>query len=134
MDSPVLLFDGVCNLCNGLVKFIIRHEKNSIIKFSPLQSPAAKVMLEKNGLNSDDVDLDSVVFIDNGKAYQKSEAVFRIAGYLKKPFSNFTIFRYLPSSFNNFVYRLVSGNRYSIFGRRKSCMVPNNNLKHRFIE
>ena len=91
MNSPVLFFDGICNLCNGLVQFVIKNEKNLLIKFTTLQSESGQLYLKQ--FNLDGKDLNSILFIENNIVYAKSEAVFKIANYLNSPWSSITMFR-----------------------------------------
>lgn len=131
MNNPVLLFDGVCNLCNAMVKFILNHEKNQSIQFAALQSPAAQRNLRTE--ISEKFYLESIIFIDNNIVYRNSEAVFRIAIYMKFPYSVLRIFRILPVWISDFFYRIVSKNRYSLFGKSNTCQIPDSKWIHRFL-
>ena len=130
-SSPIVLFDGMCNLCNGAVRFIMKYERNKELKFSSLQSDTGKRLLKDYShiiINSD-----SIVYIYNGKAYTESDAAIKIASYLKYPWSLLNTVRFLPESLTNFIYRIIARNRYRIFGRRDSCMVPDEKELDRFV-
>ncbi|MFT7249389.1 MAG: putative DCC family thiol-disulfide oxidoreductase YuxK [Psychromonas sp.] len=124
----LILFDGVCNLCNGFVNFIIDNDKKHQFKFASLQSDYAKRLL-KDRANL----LESVVFYDGKTFFEKSDAVFKIAenlpGYIW-----FTVFRFIPKGLRDVVYTLIAKNRYKVFGQRKSCRIPTPELKNRFLE
>lgn len=127
--SPVILFDGVCNLCNSSVKFIIRFDTKEIFKFGTIQSKQAHEILEhyKNELNSN-----SVILIENGILYQESTAALQIAKKLKY-FWIFYYLIYLPKKIRDPLYKLIAKNRYRWFGKKDKCMVPSEDLSHRFI-
>lgn len=130
-NPPVLIFDGVCSLCNGLVHFVLRHEKQPLIRFTPLQSEQAKALFKKHHINQPASN--SVVFIVDDRVFLESEAAFKLAGYLKFPYSTFVIFKILPLFITNGFYRVVANNRYKVFGKRDSCMVPDAHTSKRFL-
>jgi predicted DCC family thiol-disulfide oxidoreductase YuxK len=129
---PVILFDGVCNLCNGAVQFIIKRDHKGKLLFASLQSHVAKQLLGEFEIRTDD--LYSIIVIDNGKVYDKSDALIVIARHLPRPWSTLTIFRFLPNFFRDGLYKLVANNRYRIFGRQDACMIPTPELKSRFLD
>lgn len=140
-EGPVLLFDGICNLCNGAVQFIIRRDRAGRIRFAPLQSAAAEALLD--GLTRDLQTLsdsvgsgvwDSVICIDRGKTFTKSDALFHIAPYLRMPWPLIRILAIVPRPLRNALYDAIANRRYRLFGRRSTCMVPDDNLKQRFLE
>lgn len=131
-ENPLILFDGVCNLCNGFVQFIIRHDKKSKFRFASLQSPAAKNILEHFSVSADE--LKTLVLIDSGKIYFRSRAVLRIARQLDGIWKLSSVFYIVPRFINDAVYNLVSETRYRIFGKRESCMTPSPENSSRFIE
>jgi predicted DCC family thiol-disulfide oxidoreductase YuxK len=132
MDHPIVLFDGVCNLCNREVQFIIKRDKKKQFLFTPLQSKAAQVLLEKFNLPTSN--FDSFVLVENGKIYLKSTAVLRIARRLGFGWSLLYVFIIVPPFARNAVYDLVARNRYKWFGKKETCMVPTADLKQRFLE
>jgi predicted DCC family thiol-disulfide oxidoreductase YuxK len=140
ISHPIVLFDGVCNLCNYTVQWICRHDPHGTIHFAPLQSAAAKRLLA----NPDEVNpvdatalqgaLDSVVFIDTlGRVYTESDAILRICRHLNDPWRWLWGLRILPRPARNAVYRMVAKHRYHWFGRQASCMVPSEALRERFL-
>ncbi len=131
-DKPVLLFDGVCNLCNRWVNFVIGRDPEGRIMFAPLQSDAAGKLLDEHGLDPDA--MDTVVLIDGGRAYERSEAALRIAVYLKGPVRLLRIGRILPKKLRDALYDLVARRRYRWFGKRKECRMPEPGIKDRFLE
>ncbi len=127
----LILFDGVCNLCNGFVQFIIKEDKKKIFSFGSLQSDQALQILEnQNILNTKE--LDSVILIDDGVFYVESEAALRILHELPR-FRWLTFLRLIPTPLRDWIYRLIAKNRYKVFGRRDECMMPDPQLKDRFI-
>ena len=128
----VILFDGVCNLCNGAVQFIIKRDNTSKFLFASLQSDFGQSQLQKFGL--DPSKLHSIIAIDNGKFYERSDAALKIASGLAQPWPMLGVFRILPRFFRDWVYDLISKNRYKMFGKRESCMIPTPELKGRFVE
>lgn len=131
-DNPVLLFDGVCNLCNSTVQFIIPRDPEGRIQFAPLQSASGKALLSGHGL--DPGALDSVILIENGRVYQKSAAVIRVGELLGWPYRAASIGRLLPASVLDRLYDIVAANRYDLFGRKDACIVPTDDISDRFLE
>lgn len=130
-DHPVLLFDGVCNLCNGVVQFIIPRDPEGRIHFAPLQSDAGKALLSGHGLPSGD--LDSVVLVEDGEVYRKSDAVIRVAELLGRPYRAGAAGRAVPQSIRDALYDFVADNRYDVFGRKDQCMLPDEDVSDRFL-
>ena len=127
----VILFDGVCNLCNGAVQFIIKRDKTSKFLFASLQSDFGQSQLQKFGL--DPSKLHSIIALDNGKFYERSDAALKIASGLAQPWPMLGVFRILPRFLRDWVYDLIANNRYKMFGKRESCMIPTPELKGRFV-
>ena len=129
-ESNIIFFDGVCNLCNFWVKFVIRNDPSGIFHFSSLQSKFAKNFLEKKNIK---FDFETIIFYSKGKISEESDAIvsilyiiggfYRILSRLIKP---------IPINFRNSIYKLISKNRYQIFGKRKYCMIPDEKIKKRF--
>jgi len=130
-DHPVLLFDGVCNLCNGVVQFIIPRDPDGRIRFAPLQSAAGKALLSGQGLPPSD--LDSVVLVEDSEVYRKSEAVIRVAELLGWPYRAAAVGRAVPVSVRDAMYDFVAANRYDVFGRKDQCMLPDEDVQDRFL-
>jgi predicted DCC family thiol-disulfide oxidoreductase YuxK len=130
-DGPVLLFDGVCNLCSGSVRFVVDHDPEGRFRFAPLQSEVAREMLDEVGF--DDYDFGTVVLVDGDDYYTKSEAALRVARGLDSPWSLLGALRVVPRPVRDFVYDLVARYRYDVFGKRDQCMVPTPELSERFL-
>jgi len=133
-DGPVLLFDGVCNLCSHGVAFIVRHERASgrRIGFAPLQSGFARRALTERG--RDPYAMESMVIIDGERTLVKSDAALFVAGYLRRPWRWARWLGVLPRWFRDWVYGLIARSRYRVFGRRDACMVPTAELRARFLD
>ncbi|MBW6480727.1 MAG: DUF393 domain-containing protein, partial [Bacteroidales bacterium] len=126
----IIFFDGVCNLCNGSVNFVIRHDKRNIFHFSSLQWPFAKQVLDENYPVRND--FQTILYYENGKVFEKSTAVLRISRQLGYPWKAAYIFIVLPKFFRDAIYMFISRNRYKWFGKRDECMVPSLELKNKF--
>jgi predicted DCC family thiol-disulfide oxidoreductase YuxK len=130
-DHAVILFDGVCNLCNSSVQFIIKHDPRSRFRFAALQSEFGQDQLGKHGLSKDQ--LLTIVLLINGKVYDQSRAALEIARRLSGLWPMMYIFIIVPPFIRDMVYNWVSRNRYKWFGRQDECMIPTPELKARFI-
>ncbi|XP_058777109.1 DCC family protein At1g52590, chloroplastic-like [Vicia villosa] len=119
---PIMLFDGVCNLCNGGVKFVRDNDRNKTIRYEALQSEAGKMLLRRSGRAPDDIS--SVVLVENNRSYIKSEAVLKIMEYIDLPFPQLAfLLHFMPLFVRDFVYDNVANNRYTVFGRSESCEI-----------
>lgn len=127
-----VLFDGVCNLCNGTVQFIIKRDRAAIFRFASLQSDYAHTLLRKVNLPTDQ--LYSVIVIENDIAYQKSDAALRVAKHLPGFWRWLYILRFVPKFIRDSIYNFIATNRYRFFGKRDQCMIPTPELKARFID
>ncbi|MEI7669427.1 MAG: DUF393 domain-containing protein [Pseudomonadota bacterium] len=130
-NQSIVLFDGVCNLCNGFVQFIIKHEKKNKLMFASLQSEAAKKILVAN--NENPAQLNSVVLIIGNKVYKKSTAGLYILSALNGLYPMLFVFIIIPPSIRDFVYDIIAKYRYKWFGIRESCMIPTKELKEKFL-
>ena len=128
---PIVLFDGVCNLCNGFVQFVIKRDKHDVFRFGSLQSEKAQELLKPFG--SLGIELTTIVLLEGNRIATESQAVLKIAGKLGRGWSLFYWFIIVPKFIRDSLYRFVSRYRYSIFGQRDSCMVPTPGLKNKFI-
>lgn len=128
--SPVILFDGVCNLCNGSVLFIIKRDPQAKFRFASLQSDFGRQQLLKFNRSAT---LESVLLIEADKLYDKSTAALKIASKLSGLWPLLSIFRVVPKSWRDGVYTWIARNRYQWFGKREACMIPTPELKSRFI-
>ncbi|WP_440766165.1 thiol-disulfide oxidoreductase DCC family protein [Natronorubrum sp. DTA7] len=131
-DDPIILFDGVCNLCHGFVQFLVPRDTEGQFHFASLQSDVGQQLLADHGLEGHD--LDSVVLIEGDDAYVKSGAVIRIARRLGGIYRLLGPTRYLPRRLRDWAYDLVAEHRYRIFGQKEQCMMPTGNVQERFLE
>jgi predicted DCC family thiol-disulfide oxidoreductase YuxK len=130
-DTHILLFDGVCNLCNRIVQFTIKRDIKRKFKFASLQSDAGQELLKKFGLPAND--FDSFVYINGDNYFVKSAAALHVLKVLGGFWKIFYVFIYLPRRVRDFIYNRISKNRYSIFGKRETCMIPMPELRERFL-
>jgi predicted DCC family thiol-disulfide oxidoreductase YuxK len=121
-ENTILLFDGVCSLCNGLVKFIQTRKTSPDIRFAPLQSPAGKSLLKKFEFSSEDID--TVVYISGGRYYLKSAAILQILRDIGRGWRLFYGLVVIPRFIRDFLYDLIARSRYRIFGKSDSCIIP----------
>ena len=126
----LVLFDGVCNFCNGAVNFIIRHDDEKKFKFAPLQSEIGGQMRAKYGIGDD---IDSIILIENDKAYTHSTAGLRVAKGLGGIWSFGYALIIVPAFIRDWAYRLFAKNRYRLFGRQDACMLPTPDVRERFL-
>jgi len=130
-NNPIILFDGVCNFCNGIVNFIIRQDKKNLFRFAALQSESGKKLLEQYGI--DWKNNDSFVVIQNGKAYEKSTAALKVSNQLPWYWKWSQLFWILPKFIRDALYNIIAKNRYKWFGKKEECMIPTPELKERFL-
>ena len=132
MNEPsIILFDGVCNLCNGFVNFVIDRDPEGKFKFGALQSEEGQKLVHQYHLQ--DVPLESVILIENGIAYRESSAALRIAKGMKGGWKLFYAFLIVPPFIRNAVYRFIARNRYKWFGKQDTCRIPEPGIMKRFI-
>lgn len=129
--GAVVLFDGVCNFCNGSVNFIIEHDSRGYFKFSPLQSAAGEELLRK--FQIDRSETDSVILIEDDRAYEYSTAGLRIARKLDGILSWAYALIIFPAPIRDYLYRVFARNRYRLFGKRDACMIPTPEIRERFL-
>jgi predicted DCC family thiol-disulfide oxidoreductase YuxK len=130
-QHPVVLFDGVCNLCNATVVFIIQRDAAARFRFASLQSDAARTLLA--GLAAPSDLPDSIVLIEDGRLFTRSSAILRIAKGLRFPWPLAYAFMIIPRPLRDWVYSLIAARRYRWFGKRETCMVPTAELRQRFL-
>tara|TARA_R110002020_G_scaffold432079_5_gene642131 strand:- start:294 stop:698 length:405 start_codon:yes stop_codon:yes gene_type:complete len=131
-NHKIILFDGVCNFCNSTINFVIRKDIEDKFRFASLQGETGKLLLEKYKI--DTLATDSIVLIENDKAYTKSTAALHIARGLKGWYSLLYGFMIIPKFLRNTIYDYVARNRYKWFGKKDSCMLPNPSIKTKFID
>jgi len=130
--NKIIFFDGVCNVCNAFVDFVLKNNSNQDLYFSSLQSAFALKFLQER--NYDAKDLNTIYFFENGKITKKSEAVLSIAKYLKKPISYSQFLMLVPENVLNVAYDFVANNRYKIMGKKETCRIISELEKARFLE
>ncbi|NHM03633.1 thiol-disulfide oxidoreductase DCC family protein [Flavobacterium celericrescens] len=132
-DKKIILFDGVCNLCDTSIQYVIKHDKDDVFRFVALQSELGQKLLKHIGINP--IHIDSIVLYEPGIAYYyKSTAALQIAKGLKGIFTVATVFQILPTGFRDLIYEYVAKNRYQWYGKKESCLVPTPALKSKFLE
>ncbi len=130
---PVILFDGLCNLCAGSVRFVLERDPAGAFDFASLQSEAARRVRGEAGLTPADLP-DSVVLVDAEGVHVRSDAGLRIAARLRAPWPLVAVFRVVPRAIRDALYDFVARRRYGWFGKRDSCLVPTPALRARFLD
>jgi len=132
LQQKIILFDGVCNLCNSSVVFVLQHEPGPVFRFASIQSETGKELLLSCGLSENYAD--AVILIENGNFYSGSTAALKIGQSLKFPWSWVATMGFVvPRFLRDWVYRQIAKHRYQWFGKRDVCMVPTKELKARFL-
>ena len=131
-QQPVILFDGICNLCNASVQFVIKHDKQGIFRFSALQGHYAKEILP--GFEKDLKIIDSIILVENNQHYTKSSAALRIARRLSGLLPLLFAFIVIPKFIRDWFYDIIAKNRYQWWGKQESCWIPTPALKSKFID
>jgi|SRR5690625_4098765 len=134
IDSYIILFDGVCNLCNGFVQFVIKRDKKARFQFASLQSPVAERLLESYQLSTKSMESVILIHKNKNKVWTESSAVLRIHRKLSGLYPFLYVFIIIPKGIRDFFYRQISKNRYKWFGKREECMIPSPEIKKRFLE
>ena len=129
---PIILFDGVCNFCNRSINIILKHDKDSYFQFAPSQSNAGIDILQQFDL--DQKATASVILIDNEKIYTKTDAVIQIATYLTGWPKSFRLLKFIPKPIRDFAYDVIAKNRYALFGKKETCRIPDESIRHRFLD
>ena len=130
-SHSIILFDGVCNLCNSSINFVIKRDKDNQFKFATLQEETGQLLLKRYSI--DTLDTDSIILIENGKAYAKSTAALRVARKLSSAWPLMYGFLIIPAFIRNWVYDYIAKNRYKWYGKQDSCMIPTPELKSKFL-
>ena len=137
-SNPIILYDGVCGLCNRLVKFLLKHDKDSRLRFASLQSQFAEKVLRRHGFDAKD--LDTVHVVENydqpgERVLQRSDAILRAGRELGGFWgTSSSVAKVVPRPIRDLVYRFVATNRYSVFGKYDTCMLPDPNQRSRFLD
>ena len=132
VQNPVILFDGVCNLCNGSILFILNRDPSGIFRFAPLQSETGKNLLSKFDLPNDN--LDSIILVENNEYYLRSTAALKILQRLGALWKIVYVFMLVPRPVRDYIYDIVARNRYKWYGKRAECMIPSSDIESRFLE
>lgn len=129
-DHPVMLFDGVCIFCSKAIQFFIGIDKDEVIRYTTLQSEQGKLVMDKLKIPADKM---SVVLVQKGEYFVKSDVTFQILKQMKFPWSILSVLRFLPRAFRDFFYDLIAKNRYKLFGKSEQCSLPVEAQKHLFL-
>jgi predicted DCC family thiol-disulfide oxidoreductase YuxK len=127
--ASVLFFDGVCNLCNKTVDFLIRRDKKNVLRFSPLQGTTARELLPKEMVEA----LPSVALVDKNGTYQRSTAILRVAAKLGGLWPVVLVFLVIPAPIRDAIYNWIGKNRYKWFGQKDSCRLPTLEERAKFL-
>jgi predicted DCC family thiol-disulfide oxidoreductase YuxK len=130
VEPPILLFDGVCNLCNGVVRFVLTHDPEARVRFASQQSAFGQDLLRRHGL----ADSQSVVLLDGERVYERSDAALRVLSLLPAPWRWLEVARFVPKPWRDATYDLIARNRYRVFGKREACLLPRAEWKSRFLD
>ena len=129
-DQYLIIYDGVCNFCNGAVSFIIKRDKSERFIFSPMQSDYAQAIIREKSVET--VGVDTFMLVKNGQVYLWSDAALEITRDLTGFWSLFRVFSILPSGFRDVFYKLFARNRIRLFGGTNQCQIPDKHLLSRF--
>jgi predicted DCC family thiol-disulfide oxidoreductase YuxK len=130
--APLILFDGVCNLCNAWVRFVVRCDPIGVFRFAAQQSPSGQVIIEDHVRGV--VALSSVILIEGNAIYTESDAVIQIIARLSPPWSWIAFLRIIPRPVRDACYRFIVRHRYQWFGRTEACQIPSADIRSRFID
>lgn len=130
--SHIILYDGVCNLCNGMVRFIIKKDKKALFRFAAIQSQTGQSLITQYA-NDDEEKTVSIYYIRNQECYRKSAAILYILKDLGKGWKLLFPLIHIPAILRDSLYLFISRNRYKLFGREQTCMIPTPEIKNRFI-
>ena len=130
-SQPIILFDGICNLCDGAVQFVIKHDPENQFLFASLQSEAGQRLLKQYKLSVEN--FNSFILIQDEKVYNKSTGALKVARQIKGVWSWLYIFIIIPAFIRDAVYAWIAQNRYKWFGKKEACMIPTPELKARFL-
>jgi predicted DCC family thiol-disulfide oxidoreductase YuxK len=131
-ESAIILFDGVCNLCNGSVQLVIKNDPKKKFRFAALQSDQGKAILKAYGLSESA--LSSIILIQEHNVYMRSTAALKVAGQLSGIIKLLYAFIIVPAFIRDAVYDGIAKNRYKWFGKKETCMIPTAELQSRFIQ
>ena len=131
-NNDIILFDAICVLCNGWVKFLLKFDRHSKFKLASVQSPIGQEILQYYGMPTDHYD--TMLTIYKGQLYTESTAFLKVMQHLGFPFHLLVLGFIVPAFIRNFLYRFIASNRYRIFGKTETCLLPSAENKHHFLE
>jgi predicted DCC family thiol-disulfide oxidoreductase YuxK len=131
-QAPLILFDGVCNLCNAWVRFVVRRDPAGIFRFAAQQSPIGQTIINEHLRNASQ--LSSVILLEENAIYTESDAVLQILARLTSHWSWIALLLIIPRPARDACYRFIVRHRYQWFGRTEACQIPSGNVKSRFVE
>jgi len=132
VDKKIILFDGICNLCDAAVQFVIKRDKKDVFRFLAIQSDFGQEIIKFIGIDISKTD--SIILYEPGKAYyHKAEAALKISKELGGIYSLLTIFTLLPKGISNIVYDFIARNRYKWYGKKDACIIPTPAIRAKFL-
>ncbi|KJD36214.1 thiol-disulfide oxidoreductase [Tamlana sedimentorum] len=132
-NKKLILFDGVCNLCDSSVQYIIKHDKSDVFRFAALQSEIGMQIIEKHNIDTKKTD-SILLYVPNKGIDYKSTAALKIAFHLGFPINLMALFLIVPAFIRNWVYDFIAKNRYKWYGKKEACMIPTPELKSKFLD
>lgn len=129
--SIIILFDGVCNLCNATVQLILKHDRKEVFRFASLQSESGAEILAR--YDKVEHHFQSLILVEEERIYEQSAAALKVVYHLGWPYRILYVFILIPRPLRDSIYRLIARNRYRLFGKKESCMLPAKEWKHRFL-
>ena len=131
-QDQVILFDGVCKLCNAWAKFIIKYDKKNVFKLASVQSPQGQAILKYFGRSTET--FDTMILVSDCQSYQKSTAFFKVIKYLPYPFKLIYVFIIIPRPIRDWLYDCIALNRYALFGQFQQCLLPDIQHENRYLK
>lgn len=131
--EKIVLYDGVCNLCDGVIRFILPRDRRGNLRFASLQGEFARQVLTRHGIAVSEIP-ESLILVENGRVFLYSDGALRIARNLDWPWKALAVFLAVPRPLRDGVYRWIARNRYRWFGKQESCLMPSPEWKSRFLE
>ncbi len=132
-NKKLILFDGVCNLCNAAIQYVIKHDKNDLFRYAPLQSEIGKAVIVRFNIDMKKTDSILLYSEENGLSV-KSSAALKVAKHLGFPRNLMVVFFIVPTFIRNWVYDYIAKNRYQWYGKKEECMIPTPELKAKFLD
>lgn len=132
-NKKLILFDGVCNLCNASVQFAVKHDKSNLFLFTALQSNVGQNIIEHYNIDTSKID-SILLYTPNKGIHYKSTAALKVASQLGFPINLMIVFLIVPNFIRNWVYDYIAKNRYKWYGKKEACMIPTPELKSKFLE